>query len=93
MDSQWWPKARADVPDKVSYPVIWGEQDLHHVQVHPYGAGYRQERSTLCGLRLPTRKGYHANNHAIEKFKERDAGICEACGERVEALRVLRAMQ
>ena len=78
---------------KVSYPVIRGEQDVHHVHEHPYGRGYRQERSTLCGLRLPTRKGYHANNHAIETFKERDAGICKVCGERLAALSAWRAMQ
>jgi len=78
---------------KVSYPVIRGEQDVHHVHEHPNGRGYRQERSTLCGLRLPTRKGYHANNHAIETFKERDAGICKVCGERLAALSASRAMQ
>jgi hypothetical protein len=44
-------------------------------------------------LRLPTRKGYHANNHAIETFKERDAGICKVCGERLAALSASRAMQ
>ncbi len=75
----------------VSYPVIWGEQDMHHVHEHPYGRGYRPERSTLCGLQLPTR--YCVNNHAVEFFKERPADICKVCGERVRALLAWRTMQ